>query len=66
MTFGLSLICPGQCVNMAEKEAIKYLEDISLNAKYFIIPHFHEFAINVYLNFYFSTQGFMIEVSSSC
>ena len=34
-TLGLSLFCPNMCVMMAEKEAIYFLEDISLTAKYY-------------------------------
>ena len=34
-TLGLSLFCPNTCVMMAEREAIHFLEDISLSARYY-------------------------------
>ena len=34
-TLGLSLACPNTCVMMAEREAIHYLEDISLSARFY-------------------------------
>ena len=34
-TLGTSLLCPGKCAILAEKEAIKFLRDVSLNKNFY-------------------------------